>query len=54
MLSGKGPVALGATRLEMLTRIVLPMAAPAMLTGVILAVARAGRGGGAVDARGVA
>ena len=37
----EGAVALGATRLEMLTRIVLPMAAPAMLTGVILAVARA-------------
>ncbi|MFG6668253.1 phosphate ABC transporter permease PstA [Halomonas sp. HNIBRBA4712] len=37
----EGAVALGATRLEMLTRIVLPMATPAMLTGVILAVARA-------------
>lgn len=37
----EGAVALGATRLEMLTRIVLPMAMPAMLTGVILAVARA-------------
>ena len=37
----EGAVALGATRLEMLTRIVVPMAAPAMLTGVILAVARA-------------
>ncbi len=37
----EGAVALGATRLEMLTRIVLPMAAPAMLTGVILAIARA-------------
>ncbi|XKH60120.1 phosphate ABC transporter permease PstA [Halomonas sediminis] len=37
----EGALALGATRLEMLTRIVLPMAAPAMLTGVILAVARA-------------
>lgn len=36
----EGAVALGATRLEMLTRIVLPMAMPAMLTGVILAVAR--------------
>ncbi len=37
----EGAVALGATRLEMLVRIVLPMAVPAMLTGVILAVARA-------------
>lgn len=37
----EGAVALGATRLEMLTRVVLPMAAPAMLTAVILAVARA-------------
>ncbi|MCS2607896.1 phosphate ABC transporter permease PstA [Halomonas dongshanensis] len=37
----EGAMALGATRLEMLTRIVLPMATPAMLTGVILAVARA-------------
>ncbi|WP_346796883.1 phosphate ABC transporter permease PstA [Halomonas sp. Bachu 37] len=37
----EGALALGATRLEMLTRIVLPMAAPAMLTGMILAVARA-------------
>ncbi|MBZ5487517.1 phosphate ABC transporter permease PstA [Halomonas aquamarina] len=37
----EGAVALGATRLEMLMRIVLPMAVPAMLTGVILAVARA-------------
>lgn len=37
----EGAVALGATRLEMLTRIVLPMTMPAMLTGVILAVARA-------------
>lgn len=37
----EGALALGATRLEMLTRVVLPMARPAMLTGVILAVARA-------------
>ncbi|MBE0402785.1 phosphate ABC transporter permease PstA [Halomonas citrativorans] len=37
----EGAVALGATRLEVLTRIVLPMATPAMLTGVILAIARA-------------
>ncbi|SHE74010.1 phosphate transport system permease protein [Modicisalibacter ilicicola DSM 19980] len=34
-------LALGATRYEMLRRVVLPMATPAMLTGVILAVARA-------------
>lgn len=34
-------LALGATRAEMLRRVVLPMAVPAMLTGVILAVARA-------------
>ncbi|MGQ4877872.1 phosphate ABC transporter permease PstA [Billgrantia sp. LNSP4103-1] len=37
----EGALALGATRLETLTRVVLPMAIPAMLTGVILAVARA-------------
>ncbi|SFT93712.1 phosphate ABC transporter permease PstA [Halomonas saccharevitans] len=37
----EGALALGATRLEMLSQVVLPMAAPAMLTGVILAVARA-------------
>ncbi|PMR75398.1 phosphate ABC transporter, permease protein PstA [Billgrantia endophytica] len=37
----EGALALGATRLEMLTRVVLPMAVPAMLTGVILAIARA-------------
>ncbi len=37
----EGALALGATRLEMLTRVVLPMAVPAMLTGLILAVARA-------------
>ncbi|WP_104203102.1 phosphate ABC transporter permease PstA [Billgrantia saliphila] len=37
----EGALALGATRLETLTRVVLPMAVPAMLTGVILAVARA-------------
>ncbi len=34
-------LALGATRYETLTRVVVPMALPAMLTGVILAVARA-------------
>ncbi|MDN3522829.1 phosphate ABC transporter permease PstA [Halomonas ramblicola] len=37
----EGALALGATRVEMLTRVVLPMTAPAMLTGMILAVARA-------------
>ncbi|TFH87827.1 phosphate ABC transporter permease PstA [Billgrantia azerbaijanica] len=37
----EGALALGATRLEMLGRVVLPMAVPAMLTGVILAIARA-------------
>ncbi|QTF92831.1 phosphate ABC transporter permease PstA [Halomonas sp. BM-2019] len=37
----EGALALGATRMEMLTRVVLPMTAPAMLTGVILAIARA-------------
>lgn len=37
----EGALALGATRYETLRRVVLPMAMPAMLTGVILAVARA-------------
>lgn len=37
----EGALALGATHLEMLTRVVLPMVTPAMLTGMILAVARA-------------
>ncbi|MBY6206285.1 MULTISPECIES: phosphate ABC transporter permease PstA [Halomonas] len=37
----EGALALGATRFETLTRVVLPMAMPAMLTGLILAVARA-------------
>ncbi|QJQ97111.1 phosphate ABC transporter permease PstA [Halomonas sp. PA5] len=37
----EGALALGATRLEMLKRVVLPMALPAMMTGVILAIARA-------------
>ncbi|WP_129139723.1 phosphate ABC transporter permease PstA [Modicisalibacter coralii] len=37
----EGALALGATHYETLTRVVLPMAMPAMLTGVILAVARA-------------
>ena len=37
----EGSRALGATKLEMLTKTVLPMAVPAMLTGLILAVARA-------------
>ncbi|MEM1433293.1 MAG: ABC transporter permease subunit, partial [Pseudomonadota bacterium] len=37
----EGSLALGATRSETLFRIVLPMASPSILTGVILAVARA-------------
>ncbi|WP_136065113.1 phosphate ABC transporter permease PstA [Modicisalibacter radicis] len=37
----EGALALGATRYETLRRVVLPMTLPAMLTGVILAVARA-------------
>ncbi|WP_102504725.1 phosphate ABC transporter permease PstA [Salinivibrio kushneri] len=36
-----GAFALGATQSEMLWRVVLPMASPAMMTGLILAVARA-------------
>ena len=37
----EGSMALGATKAETLFRIVLPMASPSILTGVILAVARA-------------
>lgn len=37
----EGSLALGATRFETLWRVVLPMASPAMITGLILAVARA-------------
>ncbi|WP_432415725.1 phosphate ABC transporter permease PstA [Chromohalobacter israelensis] len=37
----EGSLALGATRFETLKRVVVPMALPSMLTGVILAVARA-------------
>jgi len=37
----EGSLALGATKIETLWRIVLPMASPAMMTGLILAVARA-------------
>ncbi|RLA12663.1 MAG: phosphate ABC transporter permease PtsA [Gammaproteobacteria bacterium] len=37
----EGSLALGATKLETLLRIVIPMASPAMMTGMILAVARA-------------
>ena len=37
----EGSLALGATKLETLWRVVLPMASPAMMTGMILAVARA-------------
>lgn len=37
----EGSLALGATRTETLWRIVLPVASPAMMTGLILAIARA-------------
>lgn len=37
----EGSLALGATKIETLLRIVIPMASPAMMTGLILAVARA-------------
>jgi phosphate transport system permease protein len=37
----EGSLALGATKAETLWRTVIPMAAPAMMTGLILAVARA-------------
>jgi len=37
----EGSLALGATKFETLWRVVLPMASPAMMTGLILAVARA-------------
>lgn len=37
----EGALALGATRAETLWRVVLPAASPAMMTGVILAIARA-------------
>jgi len=37
----EGSLALGATKIETLWRVVLPMASPAMMTGLILAVARA-------------
>lgn len=37
----EGSLALGATKAETLWKIVLPMASPAMMTGMILAVARA-------------
>jgi phosphate transport system permease protein len=37
----EGSLALGATRAETLYRVILPLAAPSILTGVILAVARA-------------
>jgi len=37
----EGSLALGATKLETLWRTVIPMASPAMMTGLILAVARA-------------
>ena len=37
----EGSLALGATQAETLWRVVLPMASPAMMTGLILAIARA-------------
>ncbi|WP_369599991.1 phosphate ABC transporter permease PstA [Hahella sp. SMD15-11] len=37
----EGSLALGATKFETLWRVVLPMASPAMMTGMILAIARA-------------
>ncbi len=37
----EGGLALGATKFETITRIVLPMATPAIMTGLILAIARA-------------
>lgn len=37
----EGSLALGATKFETLMRVVIPLASPAMMTGVILAVARA-------------
>lgn len=37
----EGSLALGATKIETLWRVVIPMASPAMMTGLILAVARA-------------
>jgi phosphate transport system permease protein len=37
----EGALSLGATRAETLWKVVLPMASPAMMTGVILAIARA-------------
>ncbi|GKT12448.1 MAG: phosphate transport system permease protein [Thiomicrorhabdus sp.] len=37
----EGGLALGATKLETITKIVLPMATPAIMTGLILAIARA-------------
>ncbi len=37
----QGSYALGATKLETITRVVIPMASPGILTGLILAIARA-------------
>ena len=37
----EGSLALGATKFETLWRIIIPMSSPAMMTGLILAVARA-------------
>ncbi len=48
----QGSQALGASKAETLWHIVLPMAAPAMLTGLILAVARAAGGDRTADVSG--
>ena len=37
----EGSLALGATKLETITKVILPMSSPAMMTGLILAIARA-------------
>jgi phosphate transport system permease protein len=37
----EGSLALGATKLETLWKVVLPMSSPAMMTGLVLAIARA-------------
>jgi len=37
----EGSLALGATKFETITKVILPMSSPAMMTGLILAIARA-------------
>ena len=37
----EGSLALGSTKLETITKVILPMSSPAMMTGLILAIARA-------------